>query len=230
MPSASVYFEEAMHMTDYSQNSKLSALAAHGEVAVNRTMSLVKLGVLAVSVAAAIPTARNLYYSWTTGVPFNQVEHRLTQAELLEKNFDCKIDYRALSAATGAKVDVGSCAKTGDISIKISGPNGQVNYEWIAFEKLPKPAATQAASSMLDIFITAAIAEELAKPKAAPATAAPIVVAAAETEVLCQAKAKDMITRVVKEAGKCFKETVSLFKGTVEKREEVACDKACPAP
>ena len=229
MPSASVYFEEAMQMTDYSQNSKLSALAAHGEVAVNRTMSLVKLGVLAVSVAAAIPTARNLYYSWTTGVPFNQVEHRLTQAELLEKNFDCKIDYRALSASTGAKVDVGSCAKTGDISIKISGANGQVNYEWIAFEKLPKPATTQAASSMLDIFITAAIAEELAKPKAS-AVAAPIVVAAAETEVLCQAKAKDMITRVVKEAGKCFKETVSLFKGTVEKREEVACDKACPAP
>ena len=228
MPSASVYFEEAMHMTDYSQNSKLSALAAHGEVAVNRTMSLVKLGVLAVSVAAAIPTARNLYYSWTTGVPFNQVEHRLTQAELLEKNFDCKIDYRALSAASGAKVDVGSCAKTGDISIKISGPNGQVNYEWIAFEKLPKPATTQAASSMLDIFITAAIAEVVTKPKAAPA-AAPIVVAAAETEVLCQAKAKDMITRVVKETGKCFKETVSLFKGTVEKREEVPCDKACPA-
>ena len=215
-------------MTDYSQNSKLSALAAHGEVAVNRTMSLVKLGVLAVSVAAAIPTARNLYYSWTTGVPFNQVEHRLTQAELLEKNFDCKIDYRALSAASGAKVDVGSCAKTGDISIKISGPNGQVNYEWIAFEKLPKPATTQAASSMLDIFITAAIAEVVTKPKAAPA-AAPIVVAAAETEVLCQAKAKDMITRVVKETGKCFKETVSLFKGTVEKREEVPCDKACPA-
>ena len=231
MPSASVYFEEAMQMTEYSQNSKLSALAAHGEVAVNRTMSLVKLGVLAVSVAAAVPTARNLYYSWTTGVPFNQVEHRLTQAELLEKNFDCKIDYRALSAATGAKVDVGSCAKTGDISIKISGPNGQVNYEWIAFEKLPKPATTQAASSLLDVFITAAIAEELAKPKtAAPASAAPIVVAEAATEVLCQAKAKDMITRVVKETGKCFKETVSLFKGTVEKREEVACDKACPAP
>ncbi len=215
-------------MTDYSQNSKLSALAAHGEVAVNKTMSLVKLGVLAVSVAAAIPTARNLYYSWTTGVPFNQVEHRLTQAELLEKNFDCKIDYRALSAASGAKVDVGSCAKTGDISIKISGPNGQVNYEWIAFEKLPKPASTQAAS-LMDMIITAAIAEEVARPKAAPA-ATPIVVAAAETEVLCQAKAKDMITRVVKEAGKCFKETVSLFKGTVEKREEVACDKACPAP
>ncbi len=229
MACASVYFEEAMQMTDYSQNSKLSALAAHGEVAVNKTMSLVKLGVLAVSVAAAIPTARNLYYSWTTGVPYNQVEHRLTQAELLEKNFDCKIDYRALSSATGTKVDVGSCAKTGDISIKISGPNGQVNYEWIAFEKLPKPAATQAASFM-DFIITAAIAEELAMPKATPAAAAPIVVAEAATEVLCQAKAKDMITRVVKEAGKCFKETVSLFKGTVEKREEVACDKACPAP
>jgi hypothetical protein len=31
---------------------------------VSRTLSVVKLLVLAVSVAAAIPTARNLYFSW----------------------------------------------------------------------------------------------------------------------------------------------------------------------
>jgi hypothetical protein len=214
-------------MTDTLQNSRLSALAAHSETAVNRTMSLAKFAVLAVSVAAAIPTARNLYYSWKTGVPFSQVEHRLTQAELLEKNFDCKIEYRALSQGGLTRVEVGSCAKTNDISIKISGANGQTNYEWIAFEQLPKPASSQAAS-LMDFIISAAVAEELARPKAPAATGETIVVAQAATEVLCQAKQKDLITRVVKEAGKCFRETVSIFKGTVEKREEVACDKACP--
>lgn len=227
MPSAIAYLDEAFPMT--TQNSKFSNLAAHGEVAVNRTMSLLKLGVLAVSVAAAIPTARNLYYSYQTGVPFNQVEHRLTQAELLEKNFDCKIDYRPLAAGSGNKVEVGSCAKTGDISIKISAANGQTNYEWIAFDQLPKPSTQQASLSFMDLIVSAAIAAETAKPAAAAAPGGKEeIVVAQSAEVLCQAKAKDLITRVVKEAGKCFKETVNLFKGTVEKREEVACDNACP--
>ena len=225
MVSAIATFQEATPMSDYSQNSKLSALAAHGEKAVNQTMSLVKLGVLAVSVAAAVPTARNLYYSWKTGVPFNQVEHRLTQAELWEKNFDCKIDYRALSTAAGAKVDVGSCAKTGDISIKVSGPKNQVNYEWIAFDQLPKPAAQ--AAGLFDLFVTQALAEDRAAP-ASPPAAQPVQVAQAGMEVMCQSKQKDTVTRIVKEAGKCFRETVSLFKGSVEKREEVPCEKACP--
>ena len=64
---------------------------------VNRTLSLIKFLVLAVSVAAAVPTARNLYFSWKNDVPFDQVDHRLAQAALLEKNFDCKINYRSLT-------------------------------------------------------------------------------------------------------------------------------------
>ena len=50
---------------------------AHPSHPVNRTLSVIKLLVLAVSVAAAIPTARNLYFSWKNDVPFNQVDHRL---------------------------------------------------------------------------------------------------------------------------------------------------------
>ena len=80
---------------------------------VNRTLTLIKLFVLAVSVAAAIPTARNLYFSWMNGVPFSQVDHRLAQAALLEKNFSCKIDYRSLATTGAARVEVGSCAKDG---------------------------------------------------------------------------------------------------------------------
>src|SRR5689334_24572774 len=127
---------------------------------VNRTMSLIKFAVLIVSVAAAIPTARNLYFSWKNDVPFNQVDHRLAQAALLEKNFDCKVDYRTLSVQGNARVEVGSCSKTGDISIRVRSPSGQVNYEWIAFEQLPKPM--QSTASLLSFIVSPAVAAEVA--------------------------------------------------------------------
>ncbi len=219
---SSATFQEAT-MFDQPQGSKMSALASHGGVAVNRAMQIAKIGVLAVSVAAAVPTARNLYYSWKTGVPFNQVQHRLTQASLWEKNFDCRIDYRALTTAAKSKVEVGSCVKTGDISIRVSS-NGQTNYEWIAFEQLPKPASQSA--GVLDVFIASAYAGEL-QPGARGPQSQPVRMAQADMEVVCQSKTKDMIIRIVKDGGKCFRETVSLFKGSVEKREEVACNTPC---
>ncbi len=155
-----------------------------------------------------------------TGVPFNQVQHRLTQAALWEKNFDCKIDYRTLVTSDTSRVEVGSCAKTRDISIRVSSGK-QTNYEWIAFEQLPKPA-TQTAG-LLELFIAKAYAGEAGERGAD----APIVLAQSTTQVMCESRTKDAIVRVVKDGGKCFKETVSLFKGTVEKREEVACNSQC---
>lgn len=211
-------------MTEQSKSDPLSVLAEHGGTAVNRTVQLIRYAVLAVSIAAAIPTAQNLYYAWKNGVPFNQVQHRLSQAALWEKNFDCKIDYRALSASTPTRVEVGSCSKTGDISIKLSGPKGQVNYEWIAFEQLPKPALESA--GLFDLFVTRALAED--GGARGDGAAQPIRVAQGGSETMCQAKLKDTVVRVVKEGAKCFRETVSVFKGSVEGRVEVACDKACP--
>lgn len=206
-------------MIDDTQSSKLNALTSQGGVAVKRAVGLTKLAVLLVSVAAAVPTAQNLYYSFKTGVPFNQVPHRLSQAALWEKNFDCKIDYRVLNTSASSKVEVGSCSTTGDISIRVTSGK-QTNYEWIAFEQLPKPA-TQSAG-LLDLFISRAYADDAPRDPAAP-----IVVAQADMQVVCQTKTKDMITRVVKDGPKCFRETVSLFKGSVEKREEVPCNTQC---
>jgi hypothetical protein len=188
---------------------------------VNRTLTVVKLLVLAVSVAAAIPTARNLYFSWKNDVPFDQVDHRLAQAALLEKNFDCKIDYRALVAQGSARVEVGSCAKTGDISIRVKGPNGQVNYEWIAFDRLPKPMAAHTAS-LLDLVVTPALAAEAAARMEQPFDVAQ------DMSVLCQAKSGGNVIRIVQSGGKCTRETVSIFRGSVEKSQTVPCDKACP--
>jgi len=187
---------------------------------VNRTVSVIKLLVLAVSVAAAVPTARNLYFSWKNDVPFNQVDHRLAQAKLLEKNFDCKIDYRSLSTQGNARVDVGSCSKTGDISIRVKSPDGQVNYEWIAFEQLPRPASKS--GNLVDLLISRAFADE-----AQPSSGQPFEVAQ-DAAVLCQSKAGDNIIRVIQSGGQCVKETVSIFRGSVEKSEAVPCDKACP--
>jgi hypothetical protein len=195
---------------------------SHPAHPVNRTASVVKLLVLAVSVAAAVPTARNLYFSWKNDVPFNQVDHRLAQAKLLEKNFDCKIDYRSLSTQGNARVDVGSCSKTGDISIRVKSPDGQVNYEWIAFEQLPRPASRT--GSLVDLLISRAFAED-APPRGD--SNKPFEVAQ-DAAVLCQSKAGDNIVRVVQSGGQCVKETVSIFRGSVEKSEAVPCDKACP--
>jgi hypothetical protein len=226
-PFASRSFEPASYReASAMQRSQLSALAAPAANAANRTMRLIQLGVFAVSVAAAIPTAQNLYYSWKNDVPFNEVAHRLTQYDLWMKNLDCKIDYRTLSAASGTKVDVGTCAKSGDIAIKVSSTNGQANYEWIAFDQLPKP--TTKAAGLMNLLISSALADELLKPQStAPAADGKLRVAENGMETVCQAKVKDQIVRVVKDAGKCFKETVSPFKGSVEKREEVPCNTQC---
>jgi hypothetical protein len=185
---------------------------------VNRTLSVIKLLVLAVSVAAAVPTARNLYFSWKHDVPFDQVDHRLAQADLFEKNFGCTIDYRSLAITSAEKIDVGNCKKTGDISIRVSG-NGQVNYEWIAFDQLPKPVSKTA--KLFDLVVSRAFADE------APKGDQPFQVAQ-DVAVLCQAKSGDNIIRVVQSGGQCTRETVSIFRGSVEKSVSVPCNTACP--
>ncbi|RUP00627.1 hypothetical protein [Hyphomicrobium sp.] len=192
---------------------------SHPAHPINRGMSVIKLLVLAVSVAAAVPTARNLYFSWKNDVPFNQVDHRLAQAALLEKNFDCKIAYRALMTQGNAVIEAGSCSKTGDISIRVRSPGGQVNYEWIAFDQLPKPVSRTA--GLFDLIISKAVAEEAIRSDA------PFQVAQ-DAAVLCQAKSGDNIIRIVQSGGQCTRETVSIFRGSVEKSENVPCDKACP--
>lgn len=194
---------------------------SHPAHPVNRGLTVIKLLVLAVSVAAAIPTARNLYFSWKNDVPFSQVDHRLAQAALLEKNFGCKIDYRALVAQGNARVEVGSCQKTGDISIRVRGPKGQVNYEWIAFDRLPKPLSATA-FSLIDLIVSPAVAAEIVARADRPFEVAQ------DMTVLCQAKSGDNIVRVVQSGGQCVRETVSIFRGSVEKSETVPCDKACP--
>ena len=191
------------------------------------------------AVGGAIPTAVNLYHSWAHGIPYNQVSHRLAQYDLWMKNFDCKIDYRALNTTSGTRVDVGACSKTGDVAIKITAANGKAAYEWIAFDQLQK---TGQSFSFLNLIATEAHAETAPAAaatamKAAPQSSPPPVVFAQAAPgqgggmlVMCQIMPeKGKILRVVQENGKCYRENFSAFAGKVEKRDEVPCNTQCTA-
>lgn len=198
--------------------------------AIKGLVPFLQMGVLAVSVAAAIPTAQNLYYSWKHGIPFNQVSHKLTQYELWMKNLECKIEYRALSTASGGRVDVGACSKTGDIAIRVAGAGGEMHYEWIAFETLKK--TSHAAAGFMDLLFPSAHADTRIEPQRAAAREPSLPdgafrVAQAGLEVMCQKRSGDKIVRVIKDGGKCFRETVSPLRGSVDRREEVSCDSGC---
>ncbi len=213
-----------------SEDSK-PLIGVHGKAVehASRFMPFIKGAVLAVSVAAAIPTAQNLYYSWSHGIPFNEVSHRLTQYDLWMKNLECKIDYRALNTASGTRVDVGACQKTGDIAIKVSGTGGQAAYEWIAFDQIKKASPL---AGLMELLIPSAMAAESSELSAAAGQLRKTLPEGAYRvaegmETVCQAKRGDKIVRIVKDGAKCFKEVVSPLKGGVESRSEVSCSSTC---
>jgi hypothetical protein len=199
-------------------------LATHVErahqVVTYRVMPVIKFAILAVSIGAAIPTARNLYYSWVNGIPFSQVPHRLAQYDLWMKNLDCKIAYKALVTANGSKVDVGACAKTGDIAIKITD-KGHSAYEWIAFDQLQKPETQTAA--LLRLLITPASAA----PGERGADTGGAQPAEEGMDVLCRERYGDKVVQIIKDGGKCFREILQPFRGRIEKREAVDCSAHC---
>jgi hypothetical protein len=79
-------------------------------------------------------------------------------------------------------------------------------------------------ASVLDLMVTRAVAAESA-PRLALDEPFDM---AQDMSVLCQAKSGDNVIRVVQSGGKCVQETVSIFRGSVEKSQPVPCDKACP--
>lgn len=194
---------------------------------------------ITVAVAGAVPTATNLYHSWTHGIPYNEVSHRLSQYDLWVKNFECKIDYRSLTTAQGTRVDAGACNKSGDVALKVTTANGSAAYEWIAFDKLQKAGAVKAAG-LWSLLVSEANAAEGATPAVGPSGTVPTEVKAGGTShpqiaqaggaitVVCQTlQGKSSIIRIVNEGGKCYRENFSPFNGRVEKREEVPCNTQC---
>lgn len=185
-----------------------------------RYMPMMKTLALVVTIVGAIPTAITAYHAWQYKIPFSQVSHRLAQYDLWVKNLDCQIDYKALATSQGTKVDVGACPKSGDIAIKISAADGKSTYEWIAYNQLQKPGE-QPPASFIDLIMGVANAETVGRP---------VKLAQSAMEVMCQSLVSpSALVRIVKEDGKCYRETMSPVRGTVDKREEVPCDAKCTA-
>jgi hypothetical protein len=210
MGFTSTTFEEGYQMSE-------SSVPARSGGDYDRFISLLKNVALVVTIVGAVPTAITAYHAYTFGVPFSQVPQRLAQYDLWVKNIDCQIEYKALATAEGTRVDVGACSKTGDIALKLSSPDGKAAYQWIAYNELQKPGEEPKSSSFIDLLISAARADETPKPFRV----------AQGMEVVCQAIKGNNVVRVVKEGGKCFKEIFSPIKGSVEKRDEVACSTPC---
>ncbi len=194
----------------------------------HRPLFVARMLAIVVACLGAIPTGYNLYMSYAHGIPYAQVGHRLAQYDLWVKNFECKIDYRAVPAGQGGtKVDVGACPKSGDIALKLTTANGKSTYEWIAFNDLE--AATKT-TSLLSLFVTEAQAEEApqadgtARPPLRLAQSSPSGGMAVRCETMA---APGQIVRIVGEGAKCFRESISALKGRVEKREEVPCTTQC---
>jgi hypothetical protein len=182
-----------------------------------RWYTLIKVAVIAVPVIGATPTALNIYYAWKHGIPYSQVSHRLQQYDLWVKNGSCAIDYSEINAGKDAKVKIGACPMTGDISIQVALATGNSFFEWIDFNQL------QHINTAGSILITPALAAE------APATLAGTRLAEAASRVVCQGwENKTQVIRVVNEGGRCFKETIAAYSGRADKRVEVPCTTTCP--
>jgi hypothetical protein len=182
-----------------------------------RLVPLLRVIAISVPVAGAIPTGINLYHSFQHGIPYSQVSHRLEQYDIWVRNMDCAIEYKEVSATQNTKINIGVCPNTGDISIKVALPEGKAIVEWIAFDRLRQ------ANAVFDLLASPAQAEEVA-----PATSK-LRLAQASSQLVCQVwEGKAKIVRVVKEGGRCFRESISPYQGHVDKRSEVPCNTGCP--
>ena len=201
----------------YKEDSKTGPL--------HRPLLVARLLAISVACLGAIPTGYNLYMSYAHGIPYTQVSHRLEQYDLWVKNFECKIDYRTVSAGgagQGTKVDVGACPTSNDIALKLTTATGKSTYEWIAFNQLEK--ATSQASLMWLVASTAEAEEAPAGTRIAQA-APP---AGGAMQVHCQTMpVPGRVIRIVGENGKCFREHILAIQGRMEKREEVPCSTQC---
>jgi len=145
------------------------------------------------------------------------VSHKLEQYDLWVRNMDCAIEYKEMNSAQNTKINIGVRPTSGDISIKVAMPEGKAIVEWIAFDRLKQ------ASSLFNLLVSPAYAEEVVQ------TSPKFRVAQASALVVCQGwEGSSKIVRVVREGGRCFRETISPYQGHVDKRAEVPCNASCP--
>ncbi len=193
--------------------------------ALNTWKNLVRVIAIGIPVLGAIPTAYNLYLAYKHDVPLSEVSHIMAQSKLWKKNWSCDIEYQALNTGQGTRVDVGACHKTGDMLVKVSTNEGVLaNQEWIPYEDIRGSNSGFSVFSSLIRTANAAEGVSVSGPRSKPGRR----VAELGMKVVCQKLGeKGLAVRIVKEKDKCFKEKFSIFRGTIDGREEVPCETTC---
>src|SRR5262249_61431212 len=103
-----------------------------------------------------------------------------------------------INAGKDAKVKIGACPTTGDISIQVSLAAGSSFFEGIDFKEL------QHMNTAHSLLMTPALAAE------ASTALAGTRVAEAGSRVVCQGWASKIhVVRVIRAGGRCFEETIA---------------------
>ena len=167
----------------------------------------------------AIPTGMDLYKSFKYNIGYTDVARAEEQRRLWIKNFECtrNISYQKVQTDENVLVQVGACSN-GDILVEVIPPEKNRIVEWISLDRIKK------ASAAMSLISSTALAGTLA-PGA-------IRLAARDVKVMCQAWANSganqtLINRIVKDEGKCYRETIDILSGKVKARKEVSCNSTC---
>lgn len=190
--------------------------------------SIVRIIVVLVPVAAAIPTVFDLYTAITEDVPFWEVRSIIRQGKLAQRNWDCQPQMKYSELADlkipndhESYIFAGACPKSGDTHVRLqNAETGVPSQLWISYNELN---TERAGFNWLDIL--------RGPKKATAAERTSIQFAQASTfQVMCVAWVeKSKIVQIVKEGDKCYREEVSPLGGKVLGRTEVACTEKCPA-
>lgn len=189
--------------------------------------SILRVLLVLVPVAAAIPTAFDLYTAISEDVPFWEVRSVIRQGQLAQRNWDChpQMKYSSLADLNIANTDksfifAGACPKSGDTHVRLQRPDtGAPAQLWISYNEL---SAERNGFRWTDILF--------GPQEAQAAESGRMKIAQASTfEFMCTAWVeKDKIVQIVKEGAQCFQEEISPRGGKVSNRKTVACDTKCP--
>jgi hypothetical protein len=187
------------------------------------TQTITLISAIILGLANFYEPAKDLYLRYAhPDLGSESVEIAFEQQKLTEKNLDCLTSAapRQMYLDNNVSVNLVGCP-SGDVQVTIYPANAPAKQRWV-------PSAPAKATSAFDWLIGAAKAAEA---EGAAQTGAPVRMAQASFQTVCQAwqdeRRKSKLVRVTNEGGRCFKEVVNVFTGRVEVRQEVPCNAAC---
>ena len=171
----------------------------------------------------AVPTGLDYYKAFVYDIDFQNVKHAEEQQRLWVKNFSCaqNISYQQVKTAKNTLVQVGACAN-GDVLIEVVPSKGNRILEWISLDRL------QTASAVSSMSLIGSAKAAVSQNPGSGKHENDMIRVAQGTTIKCQKmQGKTKIVRIVQEGSKCFREEISVMKGSVQSRTPVPCSASC---